>query len=178
MPMQAQIFMRGDLKLESRLKQWAARAGDTVPVMEAIIEMLEEKERALFESEGGTGRHGPWQELEDSTKERKESQALYPEILRATDALFDSLTDRSSPHAIREVGPGFVRFGTRLEYASIQASGFTDRGGNFVPARRPVDFTARDRAESLALIREWITGIESIGKTFRVKIRPSFRMIR
>lgn len=176
MPMRAEIMIRGDQKIMSRMTQWARRAGDTVPVMEAISEGLEAKERDLFESEGATGRHGAWQELEESTKEQKESQAQYPEILRRTDALFDSLTDSSDENAIRQIGPGFLRFGSKLPYAEIHQKGFTDRGGNHVEARRPIDFTQRDRAESLALISAWITGRVAAGRRFRVPIKPSFRM--
>lgn len=172
------IAMRGDTKLESRLTQWARRAGNTLPAMKAVEVLLEEKERELFESEGGSGRHGGWQELADTTKASKESQALYPETLRATDALYDSLTDGSNENAIRQIGPGFLRFGTKLAYGAIQASGFTGRSGKEVPARRPIDWTQKDRAEVLAIISEWITGLEAAGKRFRVRIRPSMRTTR
>lgn len=176
--MRTEIAMRGDVKIMSRLTAWAKRAGDTTPAMKAVEELLEEKERDLFESEGGSGRHGKWQELDDSTKDSKESQALYPEILRATDDLFDSLTDGSSEYAIRDIGPGFLRFGTKLHYAAIQASGFTSRGGNHVPARRPIDWTQMDRAEVLEILSAWIVGMETAGKRFRVPIVPSMRTFK
>ena len=178
MPLQTHMAIRGDLKVQSRLTQWASRAGNTIPAMKAIEVMLEEKERDLFESDGASGRHGGWDELKDSTKEQKEASGMHPEILRATDYLFASLTDGDDEFAIRDIGPGFLRFGTSLPYAAIQASGFTSRAGNHVPARRPIDWTQTDRAEVLAIISEWITGMKAAGKRFRVRIRPSMRTTR
>lgn len=175
--MKTQVLIRGDVKIMSNLTAWARRAGNTTPAMAAISELFEEKERALFESGGATGRHGAWQEDRAITKESKTAQALYPETLRATDDLFNSLTDSSHPNAIRQIGPGFLRFGTSLGYGNLHFKSWTHVSGTQVPARRPIDFTQKDRQEALIIIDEWIAGRMEAGKIFRAPIRPSMRMI-
>lgn len=171
--LQAQVLMRGDVTLMNTLTQWAKRAGETAPAMIAISELMEEKERALFDSEGQSGKHGRWPEDKQSTKDTKARHEGAEETLQDSRALVNSLTDSGDPNAVRGVYHGMLRFGTRLSYAPILAGGTS----KMVP-RRPIDFTQKDRAEFLEIISAWIRGREAAGKSFRIPIIPSIRILR
>jgi phage gpG-like protein len=158
----------------STLTRWAARAGDSAPAMEGILDYMEMATRLQFESEGSrSGR--PWAPDKQSTIDRREESgqtALGGDlILQASGDLMRSLTEREDQNAIRHIGPGFAIYGTRLGYADIMKKGFTDRAGHSVQARRPVDFTRRDRYVIVKMLGSWITG------NVRAPLKPSLKFL-
>lgn len=172
--MMIQASVRGDARVMSTLTRWAARAGDSAPAMEEIIRYMEEATKQQFESEGRrSGR--PWAPDKKTTLDRRDASsqtALGQDlILQASQDLFRSLTESNDQNAIRTVGPGFVRFGTRLGYADILRRGFHDRAGHQIVARRPVDFTRRDRYVIVKLLGSWITG------NVRSPVKPSLKFL-
>lgn len=168
--MQVMATTRGDVHLMNTLTKWSARAGDSIPAMTAIGEFMEERTKELFESEGGSAGR-PWREVdEDTIKARREDTS--GKILQDSGDLLRSLTVWSDPNALRDIGPGFIRFGSKLAYAEMHRRGFRNRHGQRVPARRPIDFTPRDRYIILKILGGWITG------RTRVDIRPGLRFIR
>lgn len=126
-----------------RLEGMATRAGLTEPAMEEIVDFIQKRERELFQSAGASAGR-PWSPREAST-EKGVKTGESSDVMVRTGALEDSLTQRHDQNAIREIGPGWLRFGTRLGYADPHFTGFKDRHGTRVPARRPIDLNRVDR---------------------------------
>jgi phage gpG-like protein len=163
----AQILVRGDVANIRRLEEWAMRASNSEPAMESISVYMEDAEKRLFDSEGASGGR-PWTpDAENTTTRKNRNEFGFTSILRDSLALFKSLTESSDENAIREIGPGWLRFGTKLGYADL-----LKRGTNKMVARSPMRFSVQDRAAIAALMRGWITGRTVKG------MRPSMRIFR
>jgi phage gpG-like protein len=131
------------------------RAGNSAPAMLEIQEYMEEAERRLFETEGASSGR-PWAPLDAHTKdERGDKQGN--KTLDFSGALKNSLTNSHDPNAIRLIAPGTVKFGTKLAYADEHQKGYKAKDGHRIPARRPIDFTRRDRYVILKIMNSWIT---------------------
>lgn len=162
----AQVLVRGDVSCMRTLTRWAERAGQSEVALKAVSDFLEESERELFATQGASGGE-PWQPLAEATLDSPDRRGGSGDILRVTDALYDSLTESSDPNAIREIGPGFLRFGTRLAYAEALR-----RGDDKMPARNPMVITRKMRYTIVKLLQGWITGSVSRG------LKPSIRTMR
>jgi phage gpG-like protein len=164
--MHARILARTNTPMRT-LTRWAERAGATEPAMEEVVQYMEMRESELFESEGrSAGR--PWAEHAPETNiSRARRHEDSGKILEASGRLKDSLTEQTED-SIREIGPGFVRFGTRVPYADILAKGWNTEHQH-VPARRPIDFSnSRDRYAILKIFKSFLTG--------RATIAPSIKL--
>ena len=82
-------------------------------------------ERAVFSSGGRRG-GGSWKGLADSTIKKKGSV----QILRETDALYDSMTQPGAAWQILEVTPTTMVFGTNRPWAAVH-----QYGNSHTPAR-------------------------------------------
>lgn len=166
--LRTQVLMRGDVSTMRTLEQWSARAGHSEPALEAIKEYMELKERELFATEGASA-GAPWAPDESTTILAKRGN----KVLEDSGALKNSLTESGDQNAIREIGPGFLRFGSSLAYAGIQARAHLTRGGErTIPARKPIHWTMRDRYMITKLMGDWISGRVTKG------IKPSIRTYR
>lgn len=93
---------------------------------------------------------GPgWAPLAASTLERKARQNLPPAILRATGALYQSLTRDPTADAVS----GGLRLGTGVFYAQ-----FHQAGTGTMPRRELVAVSDRDAQAIADLVGEYITG--------------------
>lgn len=102
-----------------------------------LTPVLERHVKEQLDAEG-QGSEGPFAPLSASYLAWKEANYPGMPILQRTRAMYDGLTDSSSPFAFRQESGNEYNFGTRgVEYASFHQSG-TDR----MPARPPFDFTS------------------------------------
>jgi phage gpG-like protein len=137
----------GDQQVNRELLRFAHRAVDARPLWDRIILDLRALEEEQFSSKGARA-SGGWQELADSTKERKAAssdstvRANAEVILKATEALYHSVTDAHGDNAIRVSEHDEMRFGTRLPYAEFHQL------GHGVPQRRFLELTETDRHET------------------------------
>lgn len=152
-----------------RLEGMATRAGLTEPAMEEIVDYVQKRERQLFQTSGASSGR-PWAPREASTKEGiRPGQGV--DVMVRSGALEDSLTQRHDQHAIREIGPGWLRFGTRLKYADPHKTGFKDRHGNRVPPRRPIDLNRVDRYAIGKIMLRYLMGRSRLSPGISVRNR-------
>jgi phage gpG-like protein len=111
------------------------RLDDASPVLHAIADMLRLSELKLFETEDA------WAPLKESTIERKRALGQPLDILKATEAMFRSLT-RHGSGGFEVITDDTLYFGTSVEYAK-----FHKTGTRFMPKRDPllVDESLRRR---------------------------------
>jgi phage gpG-like protein len=168
--MHAQVLARTGASMRT-LTGWSRRAGITEPTMKAIAEYIEEREKELFMTEGASAGR-PWSPLAPETEISRSRLGEGTKILDASGDLKNSLTDSSDENAIREYGPGFLRFGTKLGYAELLKRGW-NKTNQHVPARPPINLSnSRDRYAILKIFKAGLAG------KIRHSIRPSIRSLR
>lgn len=145
--MQLSISSRGDTQIERQLARFAGNITNPTAALEIAAEFLRANAEEQFDTEGSNS--GGWKPLAESTVLEKERLGLSPEILRATDALMHSLTDRSdSQHTERRLSADSLAFGTRVPYGIYHATGTVN-----MPQRPPIQLTASDRVALVKAIQ-------------------------
>lgn len=142
----------GDEAVEHDLLAFADRAADAAPAFREIVKMCRAIEAEWFASEGD----GTWDALAESTVAAKASAGLRPEILRATDDLFESLTEDGAAGAVEVITPIEMAWGSSIPYAKWHSSG-TSR----MPARDPLGITELHLREFTRTIQAWLVGAEA-----------------
>jgi phage gpG-like protein len=122
-PTQQNVVIRNALVESKR------RAHDLRPVYERWLPTWLEQNRRVFAAEGLPG---PWAPLSPAYAAWKAKRYPGKSILRRTDRLYESLTQRS-PDTVWEITPRTIRFGTRVPYWKYHQTG-TRR----MPARPPL----------------------------------------
>jgi phage gpG-like protein len=138
-----QVEQRGAGKAALDLKALGVRARDVRRVRREVRDVFEASEQRRFA--GGAG----WPPLADSTRERKAAQGLDPRILRATNALYRSLTS-SAAGSLDEAERDAFQFGSTLYYA-----GFHDTGKG-VPKRDLIELRPSERNEVTRILGDYI----------------------
>jgi len=131
--------LHGETQLQRRFLRWSSFASDATAAFEGIYAYLLKVEKEQFASQGATSGHA-WAQLAQSTVQAKQRQGLRPEILRAHDLLFSSLTKKSDPNQLKIVQPNMLAFGSMMPYARYQQTG-TSR----MPQRRPIDLNVKNK---------------------------------
>lgn len=115
------------------------------PAFRSIADFLRGAERSAFESGG----HGRWRELQANTLRQKARRNQPAAVLRATDALMQSLTRKGAAGSRETISAHELLFGTEVFYARFQA-----RSG-----RAPIALTDADHREvPKRLARYMLTG--------------------
>jgi phage gpG-like protein len=91
--------------------------------------------RRAFESEGDSGQHGEWPELSLRYKKRKARQYPGKTILRATDAMMESLLPDGAGH-VEEISPTEYAYGSNVPYAFFTQHGFRTQLGKAAGLKR------------------------------------------
>jgi phage gpG-like protein len=144
--MRLELNVLGDQQLNRELLRFADRAVDARPLWNHLILQLLALEEEQFK-DGGKRASGGWLELADSTKERKAAssdptvRANAEVTLKATEALYHSVTDVHGDDAVRLSEPDMMIFGTTIPYARFHQL------GEGVPQRRFLELTEHDRAD-------------------------------
>lgn len=156
------IQVYGDEVVATELEAIGDRAKSLQPLWPWIFQKLEQIEEEQFATEGSRG-GSTWEPLSRETLLRKFRTGQSLDILRATEALYDSLTGGASTHAVRTSGDDWAVFGSTLPQMNFQQ----DRPvGADYPERLPIDLTEQDRIEISQLMLEYIMGVR--GRTGRV----------
>ena len=101
----------GEVQLERAFTRLAIDVKDFTLPLRASEEVIEQSTRRQFAQQGQPA----WKKLKPTYAARKARLHPGKTILRATDALYNSLVRAGSPGAIREVTATQLRFGTSLE---------------------------------------------------------------
>jgi phage gpG-like protein len=144
----------GDKQVERELLR-IAKAPDMRKIAPRLRDYLQSVERSQFDSEGRTG-SGGWAPLKPRTVASKTARGLDPRILRATNRLRKSLTNKTSGDSVFEYDADSMLFGTRVPYAA-----FHQRGTRRMPARKPVELSERNRRQVVKEIQAVILGKQS-----------------
>ena len=113
------VTERGAAKAAVDLAQLARRAADVRPAAEKAHDVFRRSEERTFQTRGD----GSWPPLKASTRAIKARHGQNPAILRATDTLYRSLTERSAEGQIDQARPDELRFGTSVPYARFHETG-------------------------------------------------------
>lgn len=134
------IRVLGGPEVEARLREMGNRAILTEPALLKILDVFRESERALF------SRGRSWAPNAGPTIARKGRN----DPLVMTGALEKSLTEAGDPNQLVEMNPDYLKFGSKLWYAHFAI------GTKHQPARTVVKLRPTDRAQTIAILREWI----------------------
>lgn len=148
------VTERGAGRAARDVNQLGKRASDIRPATSAIRTQFRKAEESYFD----TGGHGAWPKLADETREWKAKRGLDPRILRATSALYRSLTAARGVGQVDVRKPDELRFGTTLPYATFHEQ------GKGVPQRKPIELTSTDRDKITKAIQSYVAkGEEGTG---------------
>lgn len=129
------IETRGVARTTHAFKDVGKRGANIAPAAFKVRTIFRKAEAARFDSQG----HGTWPGLADATKERKRQRNQDPRVMRATNALYKSLTAANARDQVDERGPAELRFGTTVPYAGFHNT------GKGVPKRALIDLTHGER---------------------------------
>ncbi len=139
----------GEKQVKRRIMRPGKYAGHLRPLFNNLADFFMDIEIGQFASDGARGSR-PWKPLKPETVRRKERAGLDPRILRATGALYESLTQRGDRDQKLYIMEDFMIFGSKVEY------GFFHQNARGVPRRRPIEFTEKDRRETVKKIQRYI----------------------
>ncbi len=124
-------------KLDTGLTALARGISDWSPAWPLVADLVRGIAREQFESAGARGASGPWPVLADDYAKAKAKRYPGQPILRATNRLYNSLTDPLGENSVFDPQPKKLTLGTRVEYAIYhQSSGPRAR----LPRRPIFDF--------------------------------------
>lgn len=149
------LDIAGDIQLNRELTRVSTRAQDPRPAFEAIADLWIAETRKQFATEG---RHasGGWKPLKTATVKAKQRAHQRPEILRATDDLLKSLTEREDENMILDISTTELGYGSKLPYAAAHQN---PKASNPLPQRRPVALTETARRDTVKILQRFlITG--------------------
>lgn len=149
----------GDVQFSRDLLRFRDRAMDMRPAFASIHASFLAIERHQFATSGGFS--GGWRPLAPSTVEAKERRGLDPRILRATDAMWKSLTTASHPAHVFDNQPDTLFMGTRVKSAKSFPYPATHQHGTRnrrVPQRRIVELTETHRRRWVRIMQRYVVG--------------------
>lgn len=144
--------VHGEKQINRRLVRFESQATDATPAFLAIYAFMLRVEKMQFSTQGSQSGHA-WADLAASTVVAKQREGLRPEILRATDALMNSLTREGDPNQLKIITPSSLAFGSTLPYAPMHQK---PGPAATYPQRRPVDFTEENKVAIAKSLQLWI----------------------
>jgi hypothetical protein len=145
--------VHGEEDVEHLMLGLAARAEDTRPVLSAIAAALGRREAELFESGG----HGEWEQLAESTLERKSAEGLDPGILQATREMREALEGHGAGH-VQHISDTELFYG--LEGEAAEKAARHKSGTSRMPARDPIMFDEEARRGITKAVQRFIVETE------------------
>ncbi len=142
--------MFGEKQVSRELLRVSDAVQDARPAFRKIADDLVQAGRRQFDTQGGHA-SGRWAPLKPETVRAKASKGHDPRILRATEALMNSLSRRGGPGQKLQITPGLLVFGSDVDYGRYHQSG-TSR----MPQRRPLELTAVDRRGVMRRLQRFV----------------------
>jgi hypothetical protein len=128
------------------LHRLGQRAGDVAPAGGEVKRIFHDAERRTF------GASGPgWPPVSQPTSERKAREGLSTSLLRASDRLYESLTQMFGSHQIDVRSADELRFGTTVQYAR-----YHDQGTRSMPRRRLTQPTPSEQRDMVAAVERHV----------------------
>lgn len=155
--MRVTIQAFGETVIDRQLTRMAANVAMPIAAWEEVAAILREATERQFDTEGEYA-SGGWPELADSTVKFKARHGLDPHILRATDALMDSLVDKYDPQHIERLSPVSLTFGSRVSYGIYHAS---TQPRSRLPYRPPVALTEADKVAMIKGIQRSLLDVRA-----------------
>lgn len=147
------VEVYGDEIVATELFDIGDRAGDLTPLWPEIFRRLEVIEKEQFATEGArSGDH--WHEQARTTLLRKFRKGQSLELMKATEALYLSLTGETIA-SVRTSGTDWAMFGSTLTQFNVQQD--RNPSSNF-PERLPINLTEVDAFEMAEIMLGYIMG--------------------
>jgi phage gpG-like protein len=167
-----EIFGYGEVIVSRELLRFSEHLAAPVVALQTAAVILREEVEKQFDTEGGHA-SGGWPRLADSTVAFKAAHDLDPRILRATGALFETLTrkfgsatglDGQTYHHIEEIGPSgeSLRFGSTAGYGVFHQS---SRPRHKIPYRPPIALTEAAKRRMVTEMQTELVGSLRSGTT-------------
>jgi phage gpG-like protein len=137
----------GDEQINRTIVDREERVEDARPAWEVLAGRFGRAEARQFKSEGSYG-SGGWAPLKPTYGAWKARNYPGKTILRRTDDLFKSLTQR--PYGIEVIEPSYMILGSDVEYG-----GYHQRGDG-QKQRRPVELPEAERREWVRLLQRYL----------------------
>ena len=144
------IRIFGVPEVKRQLFRGAAAAGNMKPVLEEVGLDMMYVIGLNFASQGRRG-GGSWRQLTPEWLARKMAAGLSPEILVATGALHDSMTQPGDPDQFYQVTNRSIKLESRLPYAEAH-----QHGNDHLPARPFVHFMPSDRERWVKMCERYL----------------------
>jgi hypothetical protein len=141
----------GETELNRTLLRITKAAEDMRPAFNAIHDNFLILEQRQFESEGGYS--GGWAPLAESTVRAKAAAGLDPHILRATDELFKSLTEKDDENHIFTVTGDTMFIGSKVDYGKYHQS---REPRSRLPRRPPVVLPEATKKIWVKFLQSWL----------------------
>jgi phage gpG-like protein len=156
MPFTLSITSYGETIVERKLARFAANLEQPQHALEAVGDVAREAVEGQFNSEGQRA-SGGWPALSRARVKykAKAKQGLDPRILRATDRLFKSLTNKFDRDHIERPSSESLLFGSDVPYGIYHQS---SRPRTVIPFRPPVAFTEADKRNMVKRIQAELLG--------------------
>ena len=138
----------GEPLVDRQLMRFAETLLFPISAWAAVATFLRAVAERQFETEGGNS--GGWAPLAQSTVDYKARNDLDPRILRATDALMNSLTRKYDPEHIDVPSRDSLVFGSRVAYGIYHAS---TAPRTKIPYRPPLALTAADKVALVKIMQ-------------------------
>jgi len=138
------VEVEGATRAAAHLAEMGARAADPRPAKPALDAIFSVDSRERFDREGPV-----WAALDQESIDQKARAGLDTRILRATGALYASLTAAAGAET-RDYRESFA-FGTDIPYARFHQYGTVN-----MPVRRPVDLSVVARREMEEVISTYV----------------------
>lgn len=144
----------GETHIKRELLRIGERAAGSVEGAALWMSLFEDVlliEKVQFLTEGAHGEHGHWEQDTEATLAAKKRAGEQEWIERASEALFNSLTEKGGEGQIHEQTSSWMRFGSDIGYAGFQQTGTTN-----MPRRRLIDFTELERVAIVKKVQRFI----------------------
>lgn len=142
----------GEKQVERGLLRFSDAAADMRPAAEQMRTYLLSIERRQFDTEGRSG-SGGWAPLKPATLRRKVAKGEDQRILRATEALRKSLTNRSNENNVWRSSFDSFTFGTSDPKARFHQSGTAK-----MPQRKVIELSENNRKRIVKIFQSHLIG--------------------
>lgn len=148
-----ELTVFGDTQISRGFVSGAGRLRDLRPAWHHVHDWLLEENRRQFASEGSYGGNA-WHQLAESTIRRKQAKGMDNGILRETDRLFGSMTEKGHPDAKVKITRRNFDFQSLVEYGEYHQTG-TDT----MVARPPFRINEAARKVPLGFVQRHVMGL-------------------
>lgn len=143
----------GETLVDRELLRFSDELENPERALGSVADYMRHATERNFETEGGNA--GGWPALSQGRVEEKARLGLDPRILRATDALFESLTRKFDPRHIEHLSPTSLTFGSTVFYGVFHQS---HEPRTVIPFRPPIAFTESDKREMVKVLQRAMLG--------------------